>query len=132
MFLSFDFMVWSSKLAMKVENLEKWRFIASWRLKEQKFEQENQFQNPRSFHFILFFLLSSLPSFGTKAKHLSSLRNQFKPYPSPSILSIFILKAIHILSLQKPTKLSKHIPLHLPLGPPSNSTVMLMKAEILN
>ena len=27
------------KLAMEVENLEKWRFIPSWRLKEQKFEQ---------------------------------------------------------------------------------------------
>ena len=43
MFLSFDFRFWSSKFAKEVENVEKWKFIASWRLKEQKFEQENQF-----------------------------------------------------------------------------------------
>ena len=50
------------KLAMDVENLDKWEFIASWRLKEQKFEQENQFQHPPSLKFLIFFLFSSLLS----------------------------------------------------------------------
>ena len=36
MFLSVLFSgFWSSKLAMEFENLEKWKFIVSWRFKEQ-------------------------------------------------------------------------------------------------
>ena len=66
-FLIFYFRFWSSKLAMEVEHLEKWKFIASRRFKEQNLNKKNQFYHPPIFKFITFSLFSSLPSFGTKA-----------------------------------------------------------------
>ena len=60
MFLSVVFSgFWSSKLAMEVENLEKWKFIVSWRFKEQKLNKEI------SFNIVPHFIPYMLPIFKT-------------------------------------------------------------------
>ena len=64
---------------MDVENLENGKFIASWRLKEKKIEQEYQFQHPPSFDDILFFLFSSFPTFGTRSSD-EYLKYSFYPH----------------------------------------------------
>ena len=54
MFLSFVFLgLWSSKLAMEVENPEKLKFIISWRFNEQKLNKEISFNILNFIPFIM-------------------------------------------------------------------------------
>ena len=96
MFLSFDFKLWSSKLAMKVENLEKWRFIPSWKLKEQKFEQEttSSLTHLSSYYSSYFQASPHLELKPNPCKHLCVLIENFKLYGQEGTTRIS--KASHI------------------------------------
>ena len=75
---------------------EKWMFILSWRLKDQKLNKKNQFQHPPPFHFILFFLFSSLPSIW------QSLQT---PLP---LLVCQVAHSLHISSIMEKAQLPFH------------------------